>query len=60
MTECDVLIVGAGIAGATAAYYLKKKSPELNVMVIEAKDRVGGKNSFPIEPDLIYKSSFSR
>lgn len=39
----DVIIVGAGVSGATAAYTLKKKCPTLKVLVIEAKDRTGGR-----------------
>lgn len=33
----DVLVVGAGFAGLSAAYYLKKASPDLNVLVVEAE-----------------------
>ena len=39
----DVLIVGAGVSGATAAYTLKKQCPELKILIIEGKDRVGGR-----------------
>jgi phytoene dehydrogenase-like protein len=42
-TKCDVLIVGAGVAGLSAARELLKHVPTLNVLVIEAKDRVGGR-----------------
>lgn len=38
----DVIVVGAGIAGSSAAYYLKKNCPSLKIIVVEAKDRVGG------------------
>ena len=33
----DVIVVGAGISGLYAAYRIKQKSPELNVLVLEAK-----------------------
>lgn len=36
----DVVIVGAGIAGLSAAYWLQKKDPKLKIAVIE-KHRVG-------------------
>src|SRR5581483_2194664 len=37
----DVIVVGAGIAGVTAATVLAKRG--LNVMILEARDRVGGR-----------------
>ncbi len=36
---CDVVILGAGIAGMTAAYELRDRK----VLVLEALDRVGGR-----------------
>jgi len=41
MNRHDVIIVGAGIAGLTAAIQLQKRG--LNIRVIEASDRVGGR-----------------
>lgn len=41
--ETDVIIIGAGISGLTAARFLLKKDPNLHVLVLEAKDRVGGR-----------------
>lgn len=38
--KCDVVIVGAGLAGLSTAYWLKKAKPTLDVVVIE-KGRVG-------------------
>eukprot|EP00117_Sycon_ciliatum_P005032 scpid52888/ scgid5829/ Probable flavin-containing monoamine oxidase A len=40
----DVLIVGAGLSGLTAAYTLKKKGIE-NVEIVEANDRIGGRSN---------------
>ncbi|XP_046560280.1 probable flavin-containing monoamine oxidase A [Haliotis rubra] len=46
----DAIIVGAGISGLTAAHRLKKKDPNIRVLVIEAKDRVGGRTySVPLK-----------
>jgi protoporphyrinogen oxidase len=39
----DVIIIGAGFAGLTAAYYLKEKDSQMNILIVEAKSRVGGK-----------------
>jgi monoamine oxidase len=39
--EHDVLIVGAGVAGLTAARQLEQAG--LNVLVLEAQDRIGGR-----------------
>ncbi len=38
----DVLIVGAGISGISAAVYLKKKHPNKRVLLLEARDTAGG------------------
>ena len=43
MTERTVAIVGAGIAGATAALAVRDALPDANIVVVEAADRVGGK-----------------
>jgi monoamine oxidase len=41
MNNCDVVIIGAGLAGASAAAKLGKAG--LDVVVISARDRVGGR-----------------
>ena len=35
--DCDVIVVGAGLSGLTAAYWLKQTLPECNVIIVEAK-----------------------
>lgn len=37
-----VAVVGAGISGLTAAFYLRRDNPNLAVVVLESSDRVGG------------------
>ncbi len=39
--ECDVLIVGAGPAGLSAAIRLKQRAPETNVILLEKGSEVG-------------------
>lgn len=41
MTDCDVLVVGAGIVGLSTAYHLKSQHPELNVLVIDKLGAAG-------------------
>jgi monoamine oxidase len=41
--DYDVVIVGAGVAGMTAARILSQAGPGLKVIVLEARDRVGGR-----------------
>ena len=36
-TVADVLVIGAGPAGATAAYFLSKANPELKILLVDKK-----------------------
>ena len=38
-----VVVVGAGIAGLAAAAAVRRERPDVEVVVLEATDRVGGK-----------------
>ncbi|MCB0385454.1 MAG: FAD-dependent oxidoreductase, partial [Bdellovibrionales bacterium] len=38
----DVIIVGAGIAGASAAYWLKQEEPDCRVALLEKSEIAGG------------------
>ena len=38
----DVLIIGAGISGIGAAYYLQKNNPDKTYTILEARDTTGG------------------
>ena len=54
----DVIIIGAGISGASAAYYLKKKANQLKVLVIEGKNRCGGSFIFNFYLEISYFMKF--
>jgi glycine/D-amino acid oxidase-like deaminating enzyme len=43
--DCDILVVGAGIMGLSTAYYLKKKDPGKNIVVIDKYSGSGQGNS---------------
>src|SRR4051794_3547998 len=40
--KCDVLVVGAGIAGLTAAEAITRSQPERDLIIVEADRRAGG------------------
>jgi protoporphyrinogen/coproporphyrinogen III oxidase len=41
--EVDVVVVGGGISGLSAAFYIRQTRPETRVVVLESSDKVGGK-----------------
>lgn len=43
MGTAEVVIVGGGISGLSLAYFLIKKNPKLDIKIIEAEKRAGGK-----------------
>ncbi|NQU65529.1 MAG: protoporphyrinogen oxidase [SAR324 cluster bacterium] len=42
MTTHDIIIVGAGLSGLSAAHFLSKKRPELDILLLEKAGRAGG------------------
>ncbi len=38
----DVLIIGAGLSGIAAAYYLQSRRPERTFAIVEAREAIGG------------------
>src|SRR6188472_359984 len=40
--HCDMLVVGAGIAGLAAAEAIVRQQPEVDLMIVEADRRPGG------------------
>jgi protoporphyrinogen oxidase len=41
--EYDVIVIGAGVAGLAAAQTIKKALPTVSLLVLEARDRIGGR-----------------
>ncbi len=42
MSQQDIVIVGGGISGLSAAYYLSQQQPTAKITVLEKEDSVGG------------------
>ena len=42
-SQCDVAVIGAGLSGLQAALSIKKAAPSLSIVVLEARERVGGR-----------------
>ncbi|SER39523.1 NAD(P)-binding protein, partial [Microlunatus flavus] len=40
--DVDVVVVGAGLSGVGAACHLRRECPEESVLVLEARERMGG------------------
>ncbi len=54
MNRCA--IIGGGISGLTAAYFLKRRAPEIDVHLYEASDRLGGSIRTEIIDDCIVEA----
>ena len=42
MEHVDVIIVGAGISGVSAAHHIKEGSPDRSFVILESRERMGG------------------
>lgn len=52
MDKVDIAVVGAGVAGAYAAYRVKTQWPDKRVAILEASGRVGGRLWSEEDPDV--------
>ena len=50
----DTIVVGAGISGLSAAYHLKKFSPQAEFLVLEGRDKFGDTWDFFKYPGTVY------
>jgi protoporphyrinogen oxidase len=41
--EYDVIIVGAGMAGLSAAYRILTRRPDTKLLILESRERIGGR-----------------
>ena len=41
-TDFDIIIVGAGLSGVAAAYYVQSRLPGRSYLILEARDAIGG------------------
>ena len=60
--DCDVTIVGAGVAGLSAAAHLHTHAPTRTVCLLEGRDRVGGRvHSVPsrTHPGIVFEMGAS-
>ena len=52
--KSKVIIIGAGLAGLSAAYKLRQKNPDIALTLLESRNRIGGRVfSHQIDKDLV-------
>lgn len=58
--SCDCIIVGSGITAAIAAHTLKERRPDLNIVMLEAREACWGATGrvsrFHISPLVMFLS----
>jgi FAD-dependent oxidoreductase domain-containing protein 1 len=56
-TQCDILVIGAGIMGMASAYHLKKNNPQKSVLVIDRYGAPGQGNTG--RSNAMFRNTFS-
>lgn len=56
--ECDAVIIGGGLSGLSAAEYLISSNPALNIIIIEARNRFGGRTETQSIPSTLGNVDF--
>ncbi len=54
LIQCDVLIIGSGIAGATAALHLAEHDPDLRIVLLTKTDTPLESNTYYAQGGIIY------
>jgi len=55
--EYDLIIVGGGLSGGLAAFYLKTMRPEWRVLLLESSSRLGGNHTWSFHESDLSESS---
>lgn len=56
MVEKNIVIIGAGISGLAAAWFLKKKYPKSKITILEKSSRAGGLIQTRIENGFLFET----
>jgi cytochrome b involved in lipid metabolism len=59
--QYDIIIIGGGLAGLYMAYYAKQKNPDINILILETKNRIGGRiKTIYHTPNVVFEAGAAR
>jgi oxygen-dependent protoporphyrinogen oxidase len=56
MAQRNVVIIGGGITGLSAAFYLQKKVSDVSITLVESEDRLGGKINTEYHDGFVFET----